>query len=98
METAERDGKYIYCIIDGDKVCTICSGGIGAVVSNAPLKKYRVSRDNTMAHEKAIEAAMKENSVLPVRFCTIAKDEEQIKKILETECDKFKDLLIKMQG
>lgn len=113
MEQGIKDGKYIYCIIAeseprtfdvvgigdrGDQVCTICSGGIAAMVSNAPLKKYRISRDNTMAHEKAIEAAMKESSVLPVRFCTIAKDEEQIKKILETEHGKFKDLLNKMEG
>ena len=106
-----NEGIYIYCIIGsnqplsfgpmgiggrGDEVYTICSGDLGAVVSKSPEKEYRVSRENTLAHEKAIEAAMKEHTVLPVRFCTIADDEEMVKKILEREHDTFKDMLDKI--
>lgn len=51
-----------------------------------------------VAHEKAIEQVMKEHTVLPVRFCTIAEDEEKVKKILEREHDRFIDLLKNIEG
>ena len=105
-------GKYIYCIIAtnepesfgplgignrGDQLYTVCSNNIAAVVSNSPIMDYSVSRENTLAHEKAIEKVMKEHTVLPVRFATIAEDEEKVKKILEKEYDKFKNLLNKLK-
>ncbi len=109
----EKEGKYIYCIIAtsqgrnfgpmgigsrGDELYTICFNDISAVVSNSSLINYPVSRENTIAHEKAIEEAMKEHTVLPVRFATIAEDEDKVKKILEKEHDAFKDLLNKFKG
>ena len=112
MEESVREGKYIYCIIEtkvvktfgplgiggrGDELYSICFNDIAAVVSNSPIIKYRVSRENTLAHEKAIEEVMKEYTVLPVRFATIAEDEEEVKKILEREYSKFKDLLNSMK-
>lgn len=109
----EKEGKYIYCIIEsdqtqsfgpfgigdrGDDLYTICFDNIAAVVSNSPIKRYPVSSENTLAHEKAIEEVMKEYTVLPVRFATIAEDEEKVKKILEKEHEKFTDLLKKIKG
>lgn len=108
MDVAVKEGKYIYCVIDssqprsfgplgiggrGDELYTVCFSDISAVVSNAPIKKYRVSRENSLAHEKAIEKVMTQNAALPVRFATIAEDEEKVKRILEREHDKFKDML-----
>ncbi len=108
-----KEGKYIYCIIAlseprafgrigignrGDELYTICSDNIGAVVSNSPIIKYLVSRENMLAHEKAIEEVMKEHTVLPVRFGTIAEDEEKVIKILGKEHHRFKDLLDKIEG
>jgi len=113
METAVKDGRYMYCIIEtsepkffgplgigerDDELYTISFNNVAAVVSNSPIKKYPVSRENTLAHEKAIEEVMKEYTVLPVRFVTIAEDEAKVKKILEKEHDKFKDLLGEMKG
>lgn len=113
MEVALREGKYIYCIIEsnqsrsfgplgiggrGDELYTVCFDAIAAVVSNSLIKKYPVSSENTLAHERAIEEVMKEYTVLPVRFATIAEDEDKVKKILEKEYGKFKDLLNKIKG
>jgi hypothetical protein len=107
-----QEGKYIYCIIEanetqsfgplgiggrGDELFSICLDGVGAVVSNSPIKKYSLARENSLTHERAIEEVMKEYPVLPVRFCTITKDEEKVKKILTKEHDRFKDLLNKMR-
>lgn len=112
MEVAMKEGKYIYCIMDsnepknfgpigigdrGDELYTVGFDDIAAVVSNSPKLKYSVSRDNTVAHEKAIEEVMKEHTVLPVRFSTITDDEKKIKKILEKDYDRLKGLLTEMK-
>lgn len=113
MEVAVKEGKYIYCIIRttepktfgplgigarGDELYTVCFDDLAAVISNSPIIDYSVSRENTIAHEKAIEEVMKEYTVLPVRFDTISEDEEKVKEILKAEYDKFKDLLDQMEG
>ena len=110
---AVKEGKYIYCIIAdgepkifgplgiggrGDELYTVCFDDVAAVVSNSPIKKYPVSRENLIPHEHAIEKVMKTHTVLPVRFCTIAEDEAKVKRILEKEYDKFKNLLKGIQG
>ena len=108
-----KEGKYIYCIIAsseaqsfgplgiggrGDELRTILYDDIAAVVSDSPIISYSVSRENMLAHEKAIEEIMKKHTVLPVRFCTIAQDEDKVKKILEKEHDKFAELLKSIEG
>lgn len=109
----QKEGKYIYCIIAegqrktfsspgiggrGDKLYTACFDDIAAVVSDSPIKKYPVSRENLIPHEQAIEEMMETYTVLPVRFGTIAEDEEKVKKILEREHDRFLALLKNMEG
>jgi len=109
--TAVQEGKYIYCVIGssesrsfgplgiggrGDPLHTVVVDDIAAVVSDAPLTRYRVSRDNTLAHQKAIEAVMEQQPVLPVRFATIAEDEDKVRRILKAEYDSFKQLLAKV--
>jgi Gas vesicle synthesis protein GvpL/GvpF len=108
-----KEGKYIYCIIAsseaqsfgplgiggrGDELRTILYDDIAAVVSDSPIISYSVSRENMLAHEKAIEEIMKKHTVLPVRFCTIAQDDDKVKKILEIEHDKFAELLKDFDG
>ena len=107
------EGTYIYCIMEGDQgetfgplgiggrgdqLRTIHYQDIGAVVSQAAVRRYPVSRENSLAHERAIEAVFKGHSVLPVRFCTIAENEAKVRTILEREYTKFKELLERMRG
>ena len=107
--TMAMEGKYIYCIIEtkgkeerfgplgiggrGDELYAICFDNIAAVVSDAPIKKYSVARENLIPHEQAVEAVMKSYAVLPVRFATLAGSEEKVRKILEKEQPRFVDLL-----
>ena len=82
----------------GDEIYAIHFNDIAAVVSNSPIKTYAISRDNTFIHENAIEEVMKKHVVLPVRFSTIAKNEEKVKSILENEYSKFKELFKKIKN
>lgn len=104
----EREGKYIYCIIGtteercfgpigiggrNDEVTTYCYKDIGMVISSHPLTRLAVNRRNTIAHETVVERVMQEFSVLPVRFCTIASDVEEIRNLLVRRYGEFKNLL-----
>lgn len=111
MIAMAREGKYIYCITEGveeesfgplgiggrgDELTTITYLDIAAVVSDSPIKRYPVSRENSLAHERAIEAVFKRHTVLPARFCTIAEDEAKVRAILEREYDELRALLKEM--
>jgi len=105
----EKEGKYIYCIIGtkqernfgpigigdrGDEVLTIGYNDLSMVVSNHPLTKFVVNRENLLSHEKVIEEAMKEfDSVLPVRFGTIASNSDEIRNLLDRRYREFKNVL-----
>jgi len=103
-----EEGKYIYCIIEtkidrnfgpigiggrGDEVSTISYRDLGMVISNSPTTKYVISRENLLAHEKVVEEVMKEFTVLPVRFCTIASSADEIRNLLDSRYREFKNLL-----
>jgi len=104
----EKEGKYIYCIIGtrqeryfgpigiggrGDEVSTIGYDDLSMVVSNHPMTKLIVNRENMLAHERVIEEVMKEFTVLPVRFCTIAASADEIRNLLDRRHKEFKNLL-----
>ncbi len=108
------EGKYIYCIIEtkgkseqfgplgiggrGDLVYAFSLNDVAVVISDAPIKKYSVSRENLIPHERVIEEVMKSYDVLPVRFATIAENEDKLKKILDKEHDRFVRLLKQIEG
>jgi hypothetical protein len=108
----DKEGKYIYCIINadkpesfgnngiggrGDEIYTVCYKNIGAVVSSSPIMNYRVSRENMMPHEKTIEEAMKIYTALPVKFGTITESDKAMEDILVREYDRFNNKLKKMK-
>lgn len=83
----------------GDELRSLSYKDVAFVISNSPIKKYPVCRENCLPHQRAIEAVMKEGfTVLPVRYCTIADDGVQVKKILRRDYERFKDLLLKMEN
>lgn len=108
-----NEGKYIYAIIKakepqefevtsignrGDRVYTIHYDSLAAVVSSSPIVKYPVSREHTMAHQKVLERVMEDFTLLPVRFCTIAEHEEDIKeKVLKARAGEFRKLLAEIK-
>jgi len=108
--------KYLYCIIpcsenrtfeaiavgSGDSVVhTIPHNSLAAVVSDSPVTQYESTRQNMVAHEKVLETAMKEFTLLPVRFGTVANSTspvQDIQKLLSSRFDEFDKLLGEMEG
>ncbi len=105
--------KYVYGIIRhsaghhfadieavGDPDATvhpIAVGDLAAVVSDATVSRYEVTRANMMAHERAIEAVMATRTVLPMRFSTI-DTVSGITAMLTDRAAEFEDALRAMDG
>ena len=108
-------GKYLYCIIpcsekrtfDADVigngsgvVHTVPHNGLATVVSDSPTTQYESTRRNMVAHEKVLETVMKEFTLLPVRFGTVADSaspEHAIQKLLVSRFEEFEKLLTDME-
>lgn len=111
---SEEEGHYLYGIIAtdrwrefgpigigerGDVVYTLPYEGLAAIVSRSPIVKYAVTRDNSLAHARVVEKVMQDYTILPARFCTIAREEEAIiEKVLKARYQEFIDLLGAMEG
>ena len=108
------EGRYLYCIIEenepktfgplgiggrGDELVTVPCDGLACVVSSSPITNYRIMREYTMAHYRAIEKVMEDYAVLPIRFSTIAEsDQEIIEQVLRPRRDEFQRLLHWISG
>ncbi len=106
-----EEGKYLYGIIGtgeeryfgpiglgGREVETIADRDLSAVISNAPMGNYVLSKENLLAHQRVLEQVMHEFTVLPVRFCTVAQNAEEIRWLLERRYRELKHLLRDMDG
>lgn len=110
----QKDGKYIYCIIassyesnfgnigiggKGDLVTTIGYDGICMVVSDHTLSHYVVNPENILSHQKVIERVMSEyNSVLPVRFGTVAATPDEIRNLINRRYSELSELLVQFEN
>lgn len=103
-----EEGKYLYCLIEGgdtrnfgpigigdrgDEVTTISYQGLSAVISSVPMSRYVVSREAMTRHERVIEEVMKDCTVLPVRFYTVAPTVDEIRSLLKKRYAEFRNLL-----
>jgi hypothetical protein len=105
-------GRYLYCVvrpaavagldlrgIDDRSVSIVASDDLGVLVSSSTVKRYRLSRQYTLAHELVIERAMEHGTVLPVKFGTVADSEAAIReKVLHARGDDLRRLLLEMDG
>lgn len=104
----KHSGKYIYGIIateeapnfgpmgvggHHDEVTTLGAKGLAAIVSNASMDHYVVSRENLSAHTRVVEKVMESYTVLPMRFCTVAETADEIVAFLEKNSRELKNKL-----
>jgi hypothetical protein len=107
-------GEYLYCIIRcseprqftnrgigerGDVVHTVHFMTLAAVVSESPVVEYDSSRRNMMAHTLVLEEVMREFTVLPVRFGTVAPSAEAVEEqVLKRRYGELNGLIEEMEG
>ena len=108
----QQEGKYIYCVVEteqersfgpigvgarGDEVLSIGYDDLSMVVSNHPTTGCAANRENLITHQRVIEQMMGEfDSVLPVRFGTIASGADEVRNLLDRRRREFKRRLADM--
>jgi len=109
----DRTGKYIYGIIEEEKEklfevpgisgekakpYTIPNGSFSAVVSDAPLQIYENTPENLLAHNRVLEAVMKDYDVFPLRFGTVAQTEEEVLNLLKMTGEALSEAIHSVKG
>lgn len=101
-------GKYLYGIIKKPKdrekhgLSTVDFQSLSAVIADRQYKDYSsLSKDKVVKeltdHQKMIEKIMEGFAVLPVKFGTILKNEEQVQSVLEKKYFFLRDTLRKIE-
>lgn len=108
-----EEGKYIYGIIGtnearsfgpigvggrGDIVSTISYQDISAVISNSPIGRYELSRENLLAHQRVVERIVADDTILPVKAFTIAANAEEVRDFLRKSYRELTSLLKDMDN
>lgn len=103
----DKGGLYIYCVVSSrhersfrgvginkSDVHSVSYEDLGMLVSHHPMARIVVSKDNMLTHERVIERVMREfDSVLPIRFGTIAANADEIRDFLIRRHGEFQNLL-----
>lgn len=110
---SEPIGLWMYCIVENHgkmawdclgihgtrPVSVVADGGFAAVVSQEPMKRYPLVREFLIAHQRVNETVMQTHQVLPVRFCTIAENEERIiQEVLVPKASELRATLSEITG
>lgn len=104
--------KYIYCIVpigkeinlqlsgieEKTQVYTINYQDIAAVVSDTSLTICDPTRRNMAAHNRVLEAVMKDYTILPARFGLISDSDDKLRGLLAKYYDKLKAHVSKLDG
>lgn len=71
--------------------------GLAAVVSDAP-ENLRAKRRDVEAHERVLDTLLAAGTVLPMRFGTVAADDDAVKAELASEAKRYTRLLRRLGG
>jgi hypothetical protein len=88
---------------DDDEIYTISNDGLAVVVSSSPLPDYHGLKRNEaavylVAHQRVLEAIMQDFSLLPVKFGTVLRDENQVYRFLKQGASLFRSALNRFAG
>ncbi|MBI2060276.1 MAG: GvpL/GvpF family gas vesicle protein [Nitrospirae bacterium] len=80
-------------------VFVVADGDFAAVVSEEPMRKYRLVRDFLMAHQLVNERVMQTHRLLPVKFATLAEDQDRIiEEVLRAKVGEFEEGFTRIAG
>lgn len=111
---ASGQGQYLYCVIAGDRqqtfdvdgiegpedeVYTLPLDGLSVVVSRSSKTEYDSTRRNLTAHMRVLETVMADHTIVPIRFGSVAPNEETVyDTLLKPQRDTIRTLLAELDG
>jgi hypothetical protein len=99
MQTVATNGSTFGESIDPEKpVRIVRENGFSAVVSDAMRSQYDASRANIGAHERIVRQAFDRGDVLPMRFGSVARDDQTVQSFLRDKHDVLEKSLAELHG
>jgi hypothetical protein len=100
---AEGERNFGPIGIGGRRVYTVHYQDMAAVVSPSPIRAYKSMKKEEVipylfTHQTVIEKVMEAHTVVPVKFGTMARDAEDVRKILTTGYPQMRTALEAMWG
>jgi len=101
-------GLYAFCFVKLDQeadcqsklpneMFLVIYRDIAAVVSSVPKSSWQPTRKNIQKHQKIISQLQELFEILPLRFGTVFKDSNEVKKIIEINYQDMQRLLKKIR-
>jgi Gas vesicle synthesis protein GvpL/GvpF len=88
----------------------LAADGLSAVVGDVPLDEFGAEalernfedlgwlERTARAHQAVLDAVLAVDAMVPLRLCTIFRDEEHVRQLLEREHERFEDALERVRG
>ncbi|MEU6487240.1 GvpL/GvpF family gas vesicle protein [Streptomyces sp. NPDC046887] len=76
---------------------TVAGGSLDAVVSDAP-EELRAGRRDVRAHQEVLDRLSDQGGVLPLRFGTLAPDDEAVRRTLRQRAPGYRERLTALDG
>lgn len=83
---------------DTDSLRVVRSNGVAAIVSDALRDEYDPSRANIGAHERVVQGAFDRGDVLPMRFGTVAQNDDSVQRFLRDNQSSLAKSLEELHG
>ena len=86
--------------LKNQSVYAIRHNDISAVVSKLPLHQLEANIDDVVTHQKVVETAKQKTgtTILPVRFGTVVRNQQEVTSLLSKSYREYKSKLIKFDG
>src|SRR3954471_8912565 len=83
-------GRLSAAGVDEQPIRTVESGGLAALVSDAPSVPVKANRRNLMAHSAVLQELVADNCVLPMRFGVVMPSSEAVAaELLDEHADQL---------
>jgi hypothetical protein len=84
--------------IDGAALAVVTHNGLAAIISDVVHNEISQDSANVLAYHKVIESFHDRFGVIPIRFGTVVEKEEEVKRLLEQQGDRYRTLLNQLDG
>jgi hypothetical protein len=110
--TRKEEAKYVYGVVRADakspprargigkkQVRLVRADGLGALTSDVPPGDLEAGREELLAHSRVLERAVKQGTVLPMRFGVVMPNESAVREeLLDPHRDQLEAQLEEMDG
>lgn len=91
------NGKFSTKGLFNKRPYIITYNNISAIITDAPIRTYEADEKGLLSHNRVLDEVIKTQTVLPMRFGTIARSEDEVKSLLRSAYSVLTNILGKIK-